>query len=208
MTMNRWFLGTLIVCAFSFVTLAATADEDTQHKHGSATGTPNEVQINKAIAKLAKGDQAAAAAQRYCPLMATVRLGAMGTPVKVMIDGKPVFVCCRGCTDEAIEHGKETLATVQKLKKATDAIAKLPAADQPLADAQLFCPIAKGSRLGGMGTPVKVMLDGQPVFVCCQGCVAKARQNSKATLAKVEEIKKANADVAHHDGDGHAHDEK
>ncbi len=35
--------------------------------------------------------------QRFCPVLSENRLGVMGTPVKLMIDGQPVFVCCGGC---------------------------------------------------------------------------------------------------------------
>ena len=56
-----------------------------------------------------------------------------------------------------------------------------------------------------MGTPVKLMLGGKPVFLCCKGCEDAARENTKTTLAKVEEIKKENAKAAHHDGHDHKH---
>ncbi len=203
MKTNRWFPVTLIVGTFvlsAFALSIAFAHDEDKPGHKS-----DEAKIKAAMAKLPEADRSAAAAQRYCPMMDTVRLGAMGSPVKVVIDGKPVFLCCSGCKDEAVEHGKETLATVEKLKKATAAVAKLPAADQPLAEAQLFCPIEEGSRLGSMGTPVKLMLGGKPVFLCCKGCEDAARENTKTTLAKVEEIKKENAKAAHHDGHDHKH---
>ncbi len=208
MKTNRWFPVTLIVGTFvlsAFALSIAFADDHDKPGHSHKTDKPDEAKIKAAMAKLSEADRPAAAAQRYCPMMDTVRLGAMGAPVKVVIDGKPVFLCCSGCKDEAVEHGKETLATVEKLKKATAAVAKLPAADQPLAEAQLFCPIEEGSRLGSMGTPVKLMLGGKPVFLCCKGCEDAARENTKTTLAKVEEIKKENAKAAHHDGHDHKH---
>jgi Cu/Ag efflux protein CusF len=40
-----------------------------------------------------------------------------------------------------------------------------------------------------MGPPVKVQIDGQPVFLCCAGCEEKALANPKQTLAKVAELK-------------------
>ena len=211
MKTNRWFPVTLSVGAFAlaaFFVAPSFSQDKPKPAHNHAEGhDPKQAaaKIETALAKLPKADRALADAQRYCPMMDTVRLGAMGTPVKVMIDGKPVFLCCNGCKDEAVEHGKETLATVEKLKKATAAVAKLPAADQPLAEAQLFCPIEEGSRLGSMGTPVKLMLEGKPVFLCCKGCEDAARENTKTTLAKVDEIKKANAKAGHHDGHDHKH---
>lgn len=208
MTKNRWFPFALLVGASMLSSVSLTlaySDDTTKSGHSHAADKPDDVKIKAAMAKLSEGDRSIAAAQRYCPMMDTIRLGAMGVPIKVMIDGKPVFLCCGGCKDEAVEHGKETLAKVEKLKKAAAAVAKLPAADQPRAEAQLFCPIAKRSRLGSMGTPVKLMLEGKPVFLCCKGCEDGARENVRATLAKVEEIKKENAKAARHDDDGHEH---
>jgi hypothetical protein len=40
----------------------------------------------------------------------------MGVPVKVMVKGMPVFLCCGGCADEAAEAPDQTLVTVEKLK--------------------------------------------------------------------------------------------
>ncbi len=208
MNTNRWFPVSFCVAACVlaiFSVTAAFSDDIGKPGHSHKTDKPDEAKIKAAIGKLPQVDRTAAAAQRYCPMMDTVRLGAMGTPVKVLIDGKPVFLCCSSCLDGAREDGKETLAKVEKLKKATVAIAKLPAADQPLAEAQLFCPIEEGSRLGSMGTPVKLMLEGKPVFLCCKGCEDAAQENTKTTLAKVEAIKKENAKAAHHGGHEHKH---
>lgn len=207
MKMNGWIPVTVIAGVLTmtgFSVTAASADDAAKPGHSHAD-KPDEAKIKAAIAKLPEADRAAATAQRYCPMMDTVRLGAMGAPIKVMIDGKPAFLCCAGCKDEAVEHGKQTLASVEKLKKATAAVAKLPPADQVLAETQLFCPIQDGSRLGSMGLPIKLMLDGKPVFLCCKGCEDAARSSAKATLAKVEEIKKENATAAHHGDDGHDH---
>jgi hypothetical protein len=77
--------------------------------------------------------------------------------------------------------------------KIAAALAKLLPEDRRLAEAQRFCPVLEDSRLGAMGSPVKLMIEGQPVFLCCKGCVRKALANPQATLAKVQELKKANA---------------
>jgi len=66
------------------------------------------------------------------------------------------------------------------------ALSKLSPADRALAVQQQFCPILEHSWLGSMGVPVKLTLDGQTVFVCCAGCVKKARDNASETVEKVE----------------------
>jgi Cu(I)/Ag(I) efflux system membrane fusion protein len=63
------------------------------------------------------------------------------------------------------------------------ALAKLSPEDRRRAENQEYCPVL-GTRLGGMGTPVKLTLRGQAVFICCKGCEAKARSDEGKTLDK------------------------
>lgn len=201
MTKTCSFSVMMFAGAFACAGLVASSGLSQEQKPSSGQKDDQDskqvaAKIEKALSKLPKADRDLADAQRYCPMMDKMRLGAMGTPVKIMIDGKPVFLCCAGCEDDAKADGKKTLASVEKLKKATAALAKLPAADLPLAEAQLFCPVQKDSRLGSMGLPVKVTLDGKPVFLCCKACEGAARKDPKATLAKVDKIKAANAKAA------------
>jgi uncharacterized protein (TIGR03000 family) len=71
-------------------------------------------------------------------------------------------------------------------------LARLSPEDRQLAEAQRFCAVQEHNRLGSMGKPVKVLVGGQPVLVCCKGCVAKAQSNPKRTLSKVKELKAKN----------------
>ena len=61
-----------------------------------------------------------------------------------------------------------------------------------LAQDQGFCPVQKETRLGSMGTPFKVEIEGQAVFLCCDGCREEARAHPDQTLAAVRRLK-ANA---------------
>jgi Cu(I)/Ag(I) efflux system membrane fusion protein len=63
-------------------------------------------------------------------------------------------------------------------------INQLPEADRKLALTQGCCPVT-GAALGSMGVPVKIILRGRPVFLCCEGCVAEAQQNPDETLKKL-----------------------
>ncbi len=63
-------------------------------------------------------------------------------------------------------------------------IAKLPPADQRLAEAQAVCPIT-GEPLGSMGVPVKVMVAGTPIFLCCQSCEREVRDHPEKVLEKL-----------------------
>lgn len=66
--------------------------------------------------------------------------------------------------------------------------AKLSEEDRPLAEAQGYCAVT-AEPLGSMGPPIKLVVNEQPVFVCCKGCEKKAKSNPDKTLAKVEELK-------------------
>ena len=76
--------------------------------------------------------------------------------------------------------------------KVSAALAKLSPEDQPMAKAQQFCAVMNQSRLGSMGTPLKLEIKGEPVFVCCAGCKSKALKNPDETLAKVAALKAGN----------------
>jgi hypothetical protein len=75
-----------------------------------------EADINASLSKLSPQDRQLAEAQGYCPVMMDNRLGVMGPPVKVMIKGQPVFLCCAGCQRKALANPDETLARVAKLQ--------------------------------------------------------------------------------------------
>ena len=40
-----------------------------------------------------------------------------------------------------------------------------------------------------MGVPIKVMLDNQPVLLCCIGCESAAKANPVRTLKRVADFK-------------------
>lgn len=65
-------------------------------------------------------------------------------------------------------------------------ISQLGPEDQELARSQKFCPVAD-SHLGSMGVPVRIELEGEVVFLCCDGCVETAKSDPAATVAKVKE---------------------
>jgi len=82
------------------------------------TPTDPEATVKASIAKLgAEEDRRLATEQKYCPVMKDSRLGLMGTPVKVMLAGEPVFLCCASCRRDAFAHPKETLAKAKALRK-------------------------------------------------------------------------------------------
>lgn len=163
-----------------------------------------------AFKKLTPADRALAEQQKFCPILENSRLGSMGVPVKVMVDGKPVFVCCPACEKPATDKPEETLKKLEQMKssrptrskpaspgmKSNDSesriqanLAKLDAADRVLAEQQGECVVLPNSLLGSMGAPRKLMIEGRSVFICCAECEAAAREKPAETLEKVEQFK-------------------
>ena len=203
----RFSIAALAMAALAggFAAHSATAQEakavppGLAHEHESMEKV--EKKIGDALSKLSAEDQKLAAAQRFCPMMTYSRLGAMGAPLKVVIEGKPVFLCCKGCLEDAQKRGAATVKTVEKLRSVTAELAKLPKAERMAAEAQKYCAINSTGFLGSMGAPIKLMIEGKPVYLCCAGCTAKAQANPAAALAKAEELKHAGTKDDHDHAD-------
>jgi hypothetical protein len=71
--------------------------------------------IKAALAKLSPEDRALAESQTLCVIDPESRLGSNGPPIKMMISGKPVFTCCKGCASEAKTHPEDVLVRFEKL---------------------------------------------------------------------------------------------
>ena len=76
-----------------------------------------EIKIQTARSKLNPDERRRVDVQEFCPVLEKNRLGAMGKPFKVLINGQPIFLCCEGCQEEAISHPEETLAKVERFKR-------------------------------------------------------------------------------------------
>jgi uncharacterized protein (TIGR03000 family) len=73
---------------------------------------------------------------------------------------------------------------VDEEKEITASLGKLAPEDRKTAEAQRFCVIQDKVPLGSMGVPVKLTLNGQTVFVCCEGCEKKARADADGSAQK------------------------
>ena len=80
--------------------------------------TPDDMseKVAASLRKLSPEDKKLAQAQRFCPIR-NDPLGSMGVPVKLTLDGKSVFICCKGCVAEAQADPMKTLARVEEFKK-------------------------------------------------------------------------------------------
>lgn len=69
------------------------------------------------------------------------------------------------------------------MDKMKEGLAGLAEEDQASAMKQHFCPVS-GQMLGTMGEPIKVTVDGQEVWVCCNGCKKDLEAEPEKYLAK------------------------
>jgi hypothetical protein len=65
------------------------------------------------------------------------------------------------------------------------ALLGLAPADRELAARQKVCPVT-GAKLGSMGTPARVVVEGKTVFLCCDGCEDELRRNAGKYLPKLQ----------------------
>jgi hypothetical protein len=70
-------------------------------------------------------------------------------------------------------------------EKISEGLSQLSEADHAAALAQRVCPVSE-QELGSMGTPPKVIVNGQEVFLCCGGCEAELRKEPAKYLAKLK----------------------
>ena len=62
-------------------------------------------------------------------------------------------------------------------------LAKLSPEDAAAAQQQHICPVS-GEMLGTMGPPLKIDVNGQKVWICCEGCKEKLLASPDEYLAK------------------------
>ena len=73
-------------------------------------------------------------------------------------------------------------------KTEAGAASALSADDRKLIEKQKVCPVS-GEPLGTMGDPVKVVVKGRTVFLCCDGCKEALMADPDKYLKKLDEKK-------------------
>ena len=84
----------------------------------------------------------------------------------------------------------EAPATIDEAAVIKANLAKFGPEDAKLAAAQRLCPVSE-DPLGSskMGVPVKLMINDQPIFICCKGCKGEVEKKQDEMLKKVAELK-------------------
>jgi hypothetical protein len=107
-----------------------------------------------------------------------------------------VLAGCSGSSDHS-HHGARTddpvadqpKASPEEEAKVATALGRLNPEDRAIAEAQQYCAVEPENRLGLMGTPVKIVVKDQVVFLCCKGCKTTAQEAPDKTLAKAQQLK-------------------
>ncbi|MCA9099325.1 MAG: hypothetical protein KDA36_13105, partial [Planctomycetaceae bacterium] len=129
------------------------------------------------LEKLSPIDRELVSKQVRCPVT-NLLLGSMGTPTKIEIEGQQVMICCPACEERLKKSPGNYLEKIRKGPAETDSplteeikknLAQLSEEDRMLADEQTVCPVA-GLRLGSMGTPIRIDVQGRAVLICCESC--------------------------------------
>ncbi|MDA1054705.1 MAG: hypothetical protein O3C40_30120 [Planctomycetota bacterium] len=200
--------------------------------HGYLQKTSNLVQVNSAarrpgppapqrpsvaLAQLTADDRPLVQRQGMCPVM-DEPLGGHGTPIKLLVDGRPLYVCCEGCVEQVEQNPYFFLDKVAGNARGAQQVSRRPAvsvstamaADVPAVRAQGVCPVMD-EPLGDHGAPLKVTVDGRTMFVCCQSCVSDVVANFEANAQKLAARRPVNSPAAHdhaaHDHASHDHAE-
>jgi Cu(I)/Ag(I) efflux system membrane fusion protein len=82
------------------------------------------------------------------------------------------------------EHAGHDHSAQSDMEKMQAELAKLSPEDAASAEKQHMCPVS-GKMLGAMGAPQKVDVNGQQVWICCDGCKDQLLEKPDEYLAKL-----------------------
>ncbi len=105
------------------------------------------------------------------------------------------LVGCEGASSPAPKPAPAKEVASKEKDEVAEERAKLSEEDRKLVDAQEWCVISKDERLGSMGAPIKLDVNGQAVFVCCKSCEKRALANAETTLKTLEAHKAKKAEM-------------
>ncbi len=102
----------------------------TEPPASTATTSPDKTTPDKP--SLTDADKAQIEIQKVC-LVAGEPLGSMGTPLKVNVSGRDVFLCCEGCREAVLKNPEKYLAKLDEKGAIKAEAAAAPAAGAPAA---------------------------------------------------------------------------
>jgi hypothetical protein len=97
------------------------------------------------------------------------------------------FAACEQKQTQKAPAG-EKVASGGDASKENAAVPANAPGDKELIEKQKICPVTD-QPLGSMGEPVKVVVKGRTVFLCCEGCTKKLMSDPDKYLKKLDEKK-------------------
>ncbi|MFN9785891.1 MAG: hypothetical protein ACK57N_04870 [Planctomycetia bacterium] len=171
-------LAALAVAALSFVTVHAATRVEEKPAPRPAPKPEQPKEQGKEEAKPSEADAAAIRAQAPSYPLDTCavsgeKLGSMGKPLDMVVEGRMVRLCCKGCT-KGVAKDKDAI-----FKKLDEGVIAAQKASYPLDS----CPIS-GNKLGEKAKDVVV--GTRLVRTCCGDCAAKVQKDATASMDKVD----------------------
>lgn len=106
-------------------------------------------------------------AQGQCPVMGK----ALPAEAKwTVVEGQIIYICCPPCIEKINADPKTYLAKLDQLYASN--LSGPQGHDEIRIGVQKICPVM-GEPLGSMGTPIKVKIGEEQLFLCCEACRTK-----------------------------------
>jgi len=106
----------LSVAILSLVGLRLAASSSTDGESAGPSSPTMTADETAVLLAPGKSDQELIAIQKTCPVTDAL-LGSMGTPVKVTVKGRTVFLCCAGCKAKLLKDPDKYLEKLDKQSK-------------------------------------------------------------------------------------------
>ena len=111
--LNVWWFATALVVVGGFAWVGCSskpaAAPAANEKAATETSATSAAGVPEGFEKLSEADRAAALAQKICPVSGD-KLGEMGTPFKVTVKGRDVFLCCPSCKEDLMKDPEKYFA--------------------------------------------------------------------------------------------------
>lgn len=119
-------------------------------------------QIEVALSELSPIDRALAERQRMC-VVSENRLGSMGTPLRVDVNGVPVFICCEACRNSLLEEPEKYLAKIADVDDPEEPDDKTPDLDlPPIGEPRMILPDSDEQGVAPDQLPAQSIDEAEP----------------------------------------------
>jgi YHS domain-containing protein len=108
---HAWFAAALAALeTFALIGCSSNSASTSPPSAAESTATATSAaKLPDGFDKLSEPDQVAALKQKICPVSGE-KLGEMGTPIKISVKGRDVFLCCPSCKEDLLKDPDKYLA--------------------------------------------------------------------------------------------------